>query len=156
MGFWFDLAEILALAVSLAACIIMVRKLRAASRDAEDSRRLINNLSEGVYRSSMDGRQLSANRALVRLNGYGSEREMLIGVKDIGKEWYVDAARRDEFRRVLTRDGFVEDFISEIYRHATRERIWISENARLVVDHRTFPKRSAKSRPNRALKSSLP
>jgi signal transduction histidine kinase len=32
------------------------------------------------------------------------------------------------------RDGTVRNFESEIYRHKTRERIWISENARLVRD----------------------
>src|SRR5690606_38363467 len=35
------------------------------------------------------------------------------------------------------RDGFVENFVSEVYRHKTRERIWISESARLVRDRRT-------------------
>ena len=93
---------------------------------------LIDNLSEGVYRSLPNGKQLSANKALVKLNGYDSEAEMLAGIEDIGKEWYVDPGRRDEFRAILRRDGFVTDFVSEIYRHKTRERIWITESARLV------------------------
>ena len=82
-------------------------------------------------------RQLSANRALVKLNGYSSEEEMLADVKDIGKKWYVEPTRRDEFRAILKRDGYVEDFISEVYRYKTRERIWISESARLVCNPKT-------------------
>ncbi len=62
---------------------------------------------------------------------------MLEGVKDIGAEWYVDPARREEFHETLMRNGRVSDFISEVYRHKTRERIWVSESARLVRDRET-------------------
>ena len=40
----------------------------------------------GAYRSSIDGRQLRANPALVRLNGYDSEPQMLAAVNDIAQE----------------------------------------------------------------------
>ena len=86
----------------------------------------------GAYRSSIEGRQLRANAALVRLNGYDSESELLTAVNDIGLEWYVDPQRRAEFQRLIQRDGRVIDFVSEIYRHHTRERIWVRENACLV------------------------
>ena len=122
----------------LGACMLRYRQLYLRTT-AEHSNHceLIENLSEGIYRSSPDGRQLSANKALVKLNGYDSEAEMLIAVRDIGKEWYVDPERRDQFRAILQRDGHVHDFVSEIYRHKTRERIWITESARLVYDKNT-------------------
>jgi PAS domain S-box-containing protein len=88
----------------------------------------------GAYRSSREGRQLRANAALVRLNGYASEAEMLSAVNDIAAEWYVDPAQRAEFRRRIESKGVVTDFVSEIYRHKTRERIWIRENAHVVRD----------------------
>ena len=106
---------------------------RLAEAEA-DYRRIFERASEGIYRSTPDGRQLRANPALCALNGYASEAEQLAGVTDIAREWYVDPARRDTFRALLARDGAVHDFESEIYRHATRERIWISENAYLVRD----------------------
>jgi len=93
---------------------------------------LFDLLPIGAYRSSIDGRQLRANDALVRLNGYASESEMLPAVNDIGLEWYVQAQRRAEFQQLMQRDGQVTDFVSEVYRHKTRERIWIRENAHLV------------------------
>ncbi|MCC7047899.1 MAG: PAS domain S-box protein [Alphaproteobacteria bacterium] len=101
---------------------------------ADEMRRIFDNASEGMYRSSPDGRQIRANPALVRLNGYGSEAELLAGVNDIGREWYVEPERRAEFRRLLERDGRIANFESEIFRHKTRERIWISENAWTVHD----------------------
>jgi PAS domain S-box-containing protein len=98
----------------------------------DDFSTLFDFLPIGAYRSLPGGQQLRANPALVRLNGYESEAQMLAAVQDIGREWYVDPTRRDTFRRRLERDGHVLAFESEIYRHRTRERIWISENAHVV------------------------
>jgi PAS domain S-box-containing protein len=102
-------------------------------RRAEASyRSLFENAAHGMYRSSPEGKQLRANPALVRLNGYADEAEMLAAVNDIGTEWYVDPGRRDAFKRLVETDGRVRNFESEIYRHKTRERIWISESAWVV------------------------
>jgi diguanylate cyclase (GGDEF)-like protein/PAS domain S-box-containing protein len=101
---------------------------------AADFRTLFEFLPVGAYRTSPDGRQLRANRALVRLNGYDTEEEMLAAVSDIGSEWYVQPGRREEFRALMARDGQVIGFVSEIWRHKTRERIWISENAHALRD----------------------
>ncbi|MBI1777820.1 MAG: PAS domain S-box protein [Proteobacteria bacterium] len=110
-------------------------RTREALRIAEVSYRgIFDNATEGIYRSSPEGRQLRANAALVRLNGYDSEAEMLAAVRDIAKEWYVDPGRRAEFQRLLAAHGRIADFESEVYRHKTRERIWITENAWLVRD----------------------
>ena len=95
---------------------------------------LFDRLPIGAYRSSVSGRQLRANAALVRLNGYCTEAEMLAAVNDISSEWYVDPNRRGEFTALLQRERQVVAFVSEIYRHRTRERIWISENAHVVHD----------------------
>ena len=110
----------------------------ASARSAETRYKdIYENIVEGVYRSSLGGVQLSANPALVALNGYDNEAEMLAAVNDISSEWYVDPTRRDAFQRILQEQGFVRDFVAEIYRHKTRERIWISENARIVRDPET-------------------
>jgi PAS domain S-box-containing protein len=111
---------------------------RLAEAEA-DYRRIFERASEGIYRSSPDGRQLRANPALCALNGYASEAEQLAGVTDIAVEWYVEPTRRATFREILARDGVVREFESEIYRHATRERIWVSENAYLVRDENGAP-----------------
>ncbi|HYN60442.1 MAG TPA: ATP-binding protein [Rubrivivax sp.] len=86
----------------------------------------------GAYQSSTEGRQLRANQALVRLNGYATERELRAAVTDIAQEWYVDPQRRGEFMHLMQRDGQVTDFVSEVYRHKSRERIWVRENAHVV------------------------
>ena len=86
----------------------------------------------GAYRSTPGGLQVRANPALVALNGYANEDEQLAHVSDIATEWYVDPQRRTEFMRLLEQVGSIRGFVSEVYRHKTRERIWISENAHVV------------------------
>lgn len=133
---WLPVALFLALAASAAA--FHFRMLyRRSEEEQEIQRSLIENLYDGIYRSTPDGQLLSANRALLRLNGYEEEGQMLASINDIAKEWYVRPSRRDDFRELLRRDGFVENFVSEVYRHRTGERIWVSESARLVRDRKT-------------------
>jgi diguanylate cyclase (GGDEF)-like protein/PAS domain S-box-containing protein len=123
--------------VATVAAFAYRRKLSEAREQLLRDDELVEHLQEGIYRSSPDGRQLKSNPALVKLNGYETEAEQLAGVKDIATEWYVDPKRRAQFQEILHRDGRVEDFVSEIYRHKTRERIWITESARLVLDRKT-------------------
>lgn len=127
---------------SSAICGSLALYFYSKSVDAEQKMRAcqntVNHLQEGYYHSSLEGKQLCANPALVRLNGYATEAELLESVKDIAIEWYVDPSRRDEFQKELLCNGKVTNFVSEIYRHKSRERIWISENARLVHDTETM------------------
>ncbi|MBX3611156.1 MAG: PAS domain-containing protein [Hydrogenophaga sp.] len=93
---------------------------------------LFSFLPIGAYRSAPDGHMLRANDALVKFNGYASEADLLANVRDVANEWYVDPARRDAFRSALETDGQVCAFVSEVYRHHTRERAWVNENAHAV------------------------
>lgn len=134
---WLITANVI-LSVLLATWMLRYRRLWLKSAEEQShTLELIENLSDGIYRSSIEGRQLSANPALVKLNGYETEEEMLADVRDIEREWYVDPNRRAQFHDVLMREGKVVDFVSEIYRYKSRERIWITESARLVRDKGT-------------------
>ena len=106
----------------------------AAAPPLPDWSTLFDLLPLGAYRSTPTGRMLRANPALVRLNGYDSETQLLAAAHDIETGWYVDPGRRAVFRRLLETQGRVQGLVSEIFRHRTRERIWISENAHPVRD----------------------
>ncbi|KQP43539.1 diguanylate cyclase [Pseudorhodoferax sp. Leaf274] len=106
----------------------------ATPAQAADFSTLFDFLPIGAYRSSPDGRQIRANPAQVRLNGYAHEAELLAVMQDIGRDWYVDPTRRATFRALLDGQGYVRGFVSEVYRHKTGERIWVSENAHVVRD----------------------
>ncbi|HSK41350.1 MAG TPA: PAS domain-containing sensor histidine kinase [Arenibaculum sp.] len=94
------------------------------------------NAAIGFFRCSPEWRPLLVNPALARLHGYDTGEEMLADLTDGAAEAgrYVDPGRRREFRRILEARGMVTGFRSEIRRHRTHERIWVSENAWAVPD----------------------
>jgi diguanylate cyclase (GGDEF)-like protein/PAS domain S-box-containing protein len=108
------------------------RRDRELAPAEAEYRTLFENMTIGVYRAAPDGRPLRANPALVRMNGYDDEAELLAAMVDPANELFVDPARPAEFLRWLRKEGRVTDFVSEVYRHKTRERIWVSETAWLI------------------------
>lgn len=102
-------------------------------------RSLFENSIVGIYRSTLDGTQLRANPAFARLNGYESEVELLEHASSLSHNWYVNPDRRDEFAAIMARDGRTSDFVSEVYRMKTGEKMWISEAAWIVRDAQGRP-----------------
>jgi diguanylate cyclase (GGDEF)-like protein/PAS domain S-box-containing protein len=109
-----------------------VRQQESIEAKEQQYRSLFEHAAMGIYRSSIDGTMLRANPELVRINGFENEAEMLAHTSDIAREWYVDPDRRDEFRQLMEKDGRVTDFVSDVFRYKTRERITVSENAWVV------------------------
>lgn len=94
-------------------------------------------LAEGIYRTTLAGKLIYANRAMVEMSGFEDFDRFREAVNDLGTEWYVDPRRRAEFQSELLRHGLVRDFISEVRRFGTGERMWIAEDTRLVRDPAT-------------------
>jgi len=110
------------------------RQREAEVRRAESEfGRLFENALVGFYRATPEGRLLRANPALARLNGYADEAEMLAAAAE-PYDWSVDPDRREDFHARLRRDGVVRDYMIEIYRHRTREPVWVSSTAWAVRD----------------------
>lgn len=107
------------------------RQLARAERRVDD---IIDRMSEGYYRATLDGTVVRANPALVEVTGLSSEEELLERTRTMTGGWYVMAGRREQFREQLLREGEVKDFVSEITRFGNDERTWIVENAQLVND----------------------
>ena len=85
------------------------RRSEAALRQSEQTyRSLVDNAPYGIYRSSVDGRFLSVNPALVTMLGYGSATEVL--ELDLGRDVYADAAER---ARLVARDEPGETYALE-------------------------------------------
>jgi PAS domain S-box-containing protein len=111
-----------------------------ALRAAEvEYRLLFNHVPMGLYRASLDGRQLRANPALVRLHGFTSESELLALLQNGEIDWYAEPGRRAELLRLLYEQGNVVNFESEVLHHQTGERFWISESAVIVRDSAGTP-----------------
>ncbi len=105
------------------------RAEQAQQQAEEKYQRLFENAIEGIFQTTPDGRYLSANPALARMYGYSSPTELMETVQDIGKSVYVDPQTREEFKKIIEEQGFVEAFESRGCQER-RSKIWISENAR--------------------------
>src|SRR5438034_4412682 len=66
----------------------------ALRRSEESSRALVQHATYGIYRSTLDGRLLAVNPALVRMLGYDSEEQLLAA--NLARDVYADAARSEE------------------------------------------------------------
>jgi PAS domain S-box-containing protein len=102
-------------------------------RHAEEKyREIFDNAVVGIFQSTPEGRYLSVNQALARMNGYRSPQEMMSAMTDSGQEqihptWY------SEFKRLLDEHGVVREYEFEFHRKDGSQasaRI----NARLVTD----------------------
>lgn len=94
---------------------------------------MFDNLVEGVFQTTPDGRFLMANAALARIYGYNSPEELMRDLTDIGRRLYVSPGRREEFIRLMQEHDTLAGFESQIYRR-DGTTIWISENCRAVRD----------------------
>ena len=114
--------------------LAQIQSQDSALRKAEEKYRLIfEDAIEGIFQTTPDGKYLSANPALARMYGYDSPEELMKSVSDIGRVVYVDPGRRNDFKRLIEIQGFVELFEYEVYRK-DRSKIWLCENARAVRD----------------------
>ena len=94
-------------------------------------RSIFENSVIGMFQTTEDGRYLTANQALADLYRYPTPEALIAGLHDIARGLYVNPAQRDEFKRLIQRDGKVSAFESEIVR-GDGSRIWISEHAHAV------------------------
>jgi PAS domain S-box-containing protein len=105
----------------------------SALRKAEEKYRLIfEGAIEGMFQITPGGKYLSVNPALARMYGYDSPQELMT-ISEVGQAVYVDPDRRNEFKRVIEAQGFVELFEYEIHRK-DKSKIWLCANARAVRD----------------------
>lgn len=96
-------------------------------------RSIFENAIEGVFQTTPDGTYIAVNPALARIYGYHSPEDLIVGLRDISHQLYVEPERRAEFMRLMERHGSVSNFESRVYRR-DGDIIWISENARAVYD----------------------
>jgi diguanylate cyclase (GGDEF)-like protein/PAS domain S-box-containing protein len=94
-------------------------------------RGIFENAVEGIYQLSPEGRYLSANPAMAGIFGYPTPEDHISALSDVSP--YVDESRRDAFLATMEETGQVRDFESQV-RRRDGSVIWISENARRVVD----------------------
>ncbi|MGB9617778.1 MAG: PAS domain S-box protein, partial [Desulfomonilaceae bacterium] len=106
----------------------------AELRSSEDRyRSLVENSSEGIYRSSWDGKFIEANNAMAYILGYDSVNDLLENLTDLATQLYVNPDDRKRLLNMLLAHGRVNNF-EVMCRKKDGSHIWISLNSRLVRD----------------------
>ncbi|MDP3001228.1 MAG: response regulator [Bryobacterales bacterium] len=114
--------------------ILAREKVQAAIAESEARYRgLFENVPDGVYRTSPEGRILAANPALVRMLGYGSEEELKR--VDVARDLYVYPGNRREILDQLNQKGVLQN-VELLLRHKDGSYITVLENSRQVADQR--------------------
>jgi diguanylate cyclase (GGDEF)-like protein/PAS domain S-box-containing protein len=113
--------------------IAIERKLAEEALRASEARyrELFENVVEGVYRSTSEGRLLSVNPALVTMLGFGSAAELL--ALESTARLYVDPRERELLMRALERDGALRNAEYSL-RRVDGTVIVVLENARVIRD----------------------
>ncbi len=91
---------------------------------------LFENVHDGIYQSTPDGRIITANPALIKMLGYSDEEE--IKKLNIGKDIYVNPSERDGFTSFLSRTGRLKD-VELILRKKDGGEIIVLENSHAVI-----------------------
>jgi PAS domain S-box-containing protein len=97
----------------------------------EKYRSIFENVQEGVFQTTEEGRFISANPMLAKIYGFGSPDDLMANLNDISGQLYLDPERRTEFVRRMNKHDVIHDFQSPV-RRQDGELIWISENVRAV------------------------
>lgn len=94
-------------------------------------RKIFENTSEGIFRSTMEGKLLLANPSLSKIFGYDSSTEMISSLENVGEQLYLNSADREKVLGELLVKGSVTKM--EI-QSLTKEQklIWISLSAHLA------------------------
>jgi len=108
------------------------RKLIEDSLRASEERyrTLIERLSDGVYRSTPDGKFIEVNPAIIKMLGYASKEELM--AVEIKKQLYFEEVERNTVVDKLQRAGGDEIDVFRL-RHKDGHEIWVEDHGRLVT-----------------------
>ncbi len=109
------------------------KRTKEALQESEQRYRdLVEHAPIGIFRSTPQGRYLSANARLVEMYGYDSEQDLLESVQNIGAQMYVDPGERERVKRALEQGDL--DRMEVRRRRKDGSVMWVSLSMRAVHD----------------------
>ena len=111
--------------------IHVLKDITERKKAEEKYRMLVASVQEGVFITTVQGRFLDFNDALMRITGYDDRDELM--QLDIGQTLYVNPAERERLKKILQEHGAVKDFEFGIRRKDGEVRT-VSESSTAVRD----------------------
>ena len=101
-------------------------------REAEEKyRHIFEGALEGIYETSREGKNLTANPALARMLGYDSADEVRSTINDSANQIWVKPNERARYVQLLEEQDVVLGFETQLWRK-DRRKIWVSINGQRV------------------------
>jgi PAS domain S-box-containing protein len=111
-----------------------VRALSEQRLAEESYRKLFEASIDGIYVTTPGGELLNANPALARIMGFDTPEQLISSASsDVAHNVYVHPAAREEFQRLMQRDGMVREFEYQVRQRNGNVR-WLSDSATVVRD----------------------
>ncbi len=104
---------------------------RGDDRSDRSFRSLFENATVGIYQTTVDGRILKANPALLRMLRYSSIDEL--ATRNLEDEGFEPDYPRSEFRQKVESKGTVTG-LESVWQRADGSKLWVCESARAVRD----------------------
>jgi PAS domain S-box-containing protein len=111
--------------------IHVLKDITERKRAEEKYRNLVASVQEGVFISTVQGRFLDFNDALMRIVGYDNRDELM--QVEIAQSLYVNPQERDRLKKLLQEHGAVNDFEFEVRRKDGETRT-VSESSTAIRD----------------------
>jgi PAS domain S-box-containing protein len=97
----------------------------------EKYRNIFETTIEGFYQTTPEGKYINVNPAFAGMLGYSSPREIIESISDIGKQLYVDPARRLKFKQLLSENNVVKGF-EALLKKKDGSIMWGQINAKII------------------------
>jgi PAS domain S-box-containing protein len=104
----------------------------AKLREAEEKYQgIFEGALEGIYRTSLEGKNLAANPAMAKMLGYASEQEVVAAITDTARHLWLDPNERSHVLQLLEEHGVVREYECQ-WKRKDGTAIWVSLNCRNV------------------------
>ena len=113
----------------------MAQKLQASNAQLQEMlnkyRNIFESAVEGIFQTTLDGKPITANDALVQMLGYADLEDLLATLADLKTQLYARPEDRDTMLRQLQQSGKVSQFEAPMKRK-DGSLLWAELSARLV------------------------
>ena len=103
------------------------------SENEKKYRNIYENAQEGIFQTKINGTYISVNPALAKMYGFESSEELINSRSDISNDSYYDPKERDNFLRIMEKQGFIKGYEYEV-KHKDGHKIWFYEDAKAIKD----------------------
>jgi PAS domain S-box-containing protein len=99
----------------------------------ERYRSIFENVQEGIYRTTPEGKIIMANQAMAKMYGYDSPQGIMAAITDVTRQLYVHPEEREKMKGIIETHGSVRNYEVHQYRR-NGSTFWLSLTMQAVRD----------------------